>query len=455
MSVRSVRILVVLLALPALHALHAQETSVTIYADGRVNVRRTVAAAVPAGASTLRFDLGVRDADAGSFVALDSGVEVRAVRHNPALGLEGTLRRLVGREIKFRQGVDAVPYVMGTLLSADPIAVRVFGEVLYSFPGTPVFPDSLVQLEPWVELTLESSRAQPALRVMYASGGLSWNASYALLLPRGAAGTARMSGTATINNGAGLSLRDVEVQLLAGNVSRAGPRPPMPRMAVERAMANQAADFASEEALSGTHLYTLPGRHTFVPGETRGLALFPQATAPVEREYTLSNSYGIMNQWPDQMRDQHPEIAWRVRRPANAPAGSLAAVPLPGGVVRLYEPDAAGRPQLAGEASIDHTPAGRDLRLVAGTAFDITATRVQAAFERNGEREATSSYRVELQNARTEAVSVLVTDQCHQQCEVLSSSVPAERGSASMIGFRVNVPANGSAVLEYRLRARW
>lgn len=436
--------------------LAAQETSLTIYADGRVQVRRTIPAAVARGAATVRFDLGVREVDAGSFVALDSGIEVRGVRYHSALGLEGTLRRLVGRDIKFRQGVDAVPYVMGTLLSADPIAVRVFGEVLYSFPGTPVFPDSLVQLEPWVELALESSRAANALRLLYASSGLSWNATYALMLPRAAMGTASMTGAATISNGGGLSLRDVEVQLLAGNVTRAA-RPRMMARAADGVslQLGVAEGAAVEEALSGTHLYTLPGRHSFTPGETRSLALFPQATAQVEREYTLSSSYGILNQWPDQMRDQHPEIAWRVRRPANAPAGSLSAVPLPGGVVRMYEPDAAGRPQLVGEATIEHTPVARDLRLVAGTAFDLTASRIQTAYERDSDRQATSAYRVEIQNARAEAVMVLVTDQCPGRCEVLSSSVPAERGTASMVGFRVSVPAGGSATLEYRLRARW
>ena len=46
-------------------------------------------------------------------------------------------------------------------------------------------------------------------------------------------------------------------------------------------------------------------------------------------------------------------------------------VPLPAGVARLYQADAAGRPQLIGEARVGHTPAGSSVTLDAGPAFDL------------------------------------------------------------------------------------
>src|SRR5262249_10938658 len=156
----------------------------------------------------------------------------------------------------------------------------------------------------------------------------------------------------------------VTVQLLAGDVRSA----PQPRpMAMQRGLevtAAAAGEGPAEEALGGTHVYTLPGTVDFAPGETRTVALFARATAAVEPEFVLRNQgYGVVNEWPDTMRDQHPEIGYRVRRPAT---GALGSTPLPAGVVRVYEPDSAGRPQLAGEATIDHTPAGRDLRVTTG-----------------------------------------------------------------------------------------
>ena len=436
------------------YRLTAQETSLTIYTDARVVVRRTVPVTLAPGANTMIVDLGVRNVEPASIVSLDSGVSVRGVRVQAATGLDGSLRRALGLEVAFRTGPDTLEhYVYGTVLSVDPVAVRVDGNVMYGLPGKPVFPDSLVQLEPRIELSLESARAAGGLRLLYMSSGVSWSASYALVLPPGGAGSSVVSGTAQIDNGAALALRGAQVQLLAGAVRNAGM--PRPRMMAGRvdAMAAAAAEVPSEEGLTGVHIYTLPGTVDFAPGETRTLALFAPATADAVPEYTLrGQNFGPMALWPDAIRDQHPDITYRVRRPATGPFG---ARPLPAGVLRVFEPDSAGRPQLVGEVSIDHTPAGRDLQFSTGTAFDITAVRTQTSYERRADRESLSGYRVDLQNARPRPVVVLVTDQCPGRCDIVASSVTGEQPSATAVGFRVTVPANGSASLTYQLRARW
>lgn len=444
-----------LASLPACPLAIAQETSVTVYSDGRLLVRRTMPLAVARGTSTLVADLGVREADPASIVSLDSSVQIRGVRVFGATGVDGSLRRSLGSDVVFRVGPDSAPrYLRGTLLSLDPPAVRTDGYVLYGMPGTPVFPDSMVQLLPRVEITVDAARPAGGLRLMYLSNGLSWAASYALILPRGGAGQATVTGTAQIENGGAVSLSGVQVQLLAGTVRRAQQSGPMMAMAgAAMRTQEQSADAPAEEALGGTHVYTLPGTVDFAPGETRTVALFARTAAAVEPEFMLRNpSYGPADTWPDALRDLHPDIGYRVRRPAASPFG---ATPLPGGTVRVYEPDESGRPQLVGEAVIGHTPGGRDVRVTTGTAFDVTATRTQTAFERRSARETVSGYRVELQNAKAQAVVVQVMDQCPGRCEIMSSSVPGEQPTVASVAFRVTVPASGSATLQYQLRARW
>ena len=210
---------------------------------------------------------------------------------------------------------------------------------------------------------------------------------------------------------------------------------------------------ASDEALGGTHVYTLPGTVDFAPGETRTVPLFARTAASVGPEFMLRpGAYGPSDTWPDALKDQHPEIGYRVRRPAASPFGTVA---LPAGVMRVYEPDESNRPQLVGEATIGHTPPGRDVRVTTGTAFDVTATRTQTAFTRQNQRETVSAYRVEIQNAKSQEIVVQVADQCPGRCEIVSSSVPGEQPSVASVVFRVTVPANGSAALQYQLRARW
>jgi len=449
------------LVLVSAGVVRAQETSLTIYQSGRVLVRRTFPVAVPRGSSTLEVGLGAPNVDPGTLVALDSGVEVRGVTVTAGTGLEAALRRAVGGPIEFMvERGDSLRFVRGTLLSLDPQAVRVEGRVLYTFPGTPALPDSVVSLQPQVSVTVEASRPRSALRLAYQVDGLQWRAAYALVVPHGLRGpaTGAMTGLATIDNPGGLAFTGAQVQLLAGEVRRAaaapGPRPMMARAAVEgNALEEAAAGVPSEEAVGETHLYTLPGAVDVEPGQSRSVALFPEAAAEVAPEYVLRHAsyvYQAMQGQPE--TDLHPEVGYLVRRPKGTPFGDT---PLPAGIVRVLAPDSAGRLQLLGETEIQHTPAGRELHLVTGTAFDLTAQRTQTAFALEGPRVSVSSYRVTIQSAKSDTVTVQVVDQFPGQFEVLSSTVPAERVSASTVRFQVRVPAGGETTLEYRVRARW
>ncbi len=444
-----------LLALAAGAAV-AQETSLTVYQDGRVMVRRALPFAVPRGTTTFAVDLGGRGADATSLVALDEGVEVRGVRQFAATGVDGSLRRAVGRDIDFAVGSDTLRFVRATVLSLDPPAFRVQGRVVYDMPGRPAFPDSLVQLTPRAEVTVEAARAARTLRVAYLAQGLSWHAGYTLVAPSSGAGRATMTGAATIDNPGALAIAGAEVQLLAGDVRRAY----QPRvMAMDRAapMAAPAVAMegavASEEAVGESHVYTLPGTVDFVPGASRTVALFPQATPQVERAFAFRPSgYGHLQQWRMPEQDLHAEVTYLVRRPSGTPFGDT---PLPAGVVRVLVPDSAGRVQLLGEVPIPHTPGGRELKLATGTAFDITGQRTQLTFVQQGRRQVEVSYRVQVQNAKSDTVTVQVYDEFPGQWDVLSSTARPERLSSTTVRFAVGVPAAGEATLEYRVRIRW
>ena len=67
-----------------------------------------------------------------------------------------------------------------------------------------------------------------------------------------------------------------------------------------------------------------------------------------------------------------------------------------------------------------------------------------------------SSYRVVIRNAKSEAVTVQVLDEFPGEWEVLSSSVPPERLSASSVALPgERSRAGGEATLEYRVRVKW
>ncbi len=430
------------------------QTSLTIYNDGRVLVRRTVAVAIPKGPSEQRLALG--PLEPSSFFALDPGITIAGARYDGADVEAGAIRRAVGRPILFRIGPDTVS---ATVLGVDPERFRFAdGRVMFGRPGRPVFPEELAVPGPVSQLSLRSDAARKELRLGYFTSGAQWEASYQAILGRG---TARVTGSAVLASET-LRAEQAEIQLLAGNVSRAAP-PPRPLM--ERAGMVKAAGETLEvpqERVGEFHVYTLPGRATLDPGATTSVALFEPASVPFERAYVVRGQlpyYGFIPQQGDE--NQVPvEVGYTLKHSRKSDFGER---PLPGGVVRLFQPDSAGRLQLVGEAAIGHTAAGEDVRVAAGTAFDLTARRVQTDYatrrdstRANGLRTiATADYRVMLGNATDSAVTIEVREERGGEWSVLSSSVPAERISAALTRFRVAVPPRGQTALTYRIRAVW
>ncbi len=449
MQARGARAFGLLFLLTVPGSLATAQTSLTIYNDGRVLVRRTMPAPVSRGTSTVSLPLG--HLDPATLFSLDSAVVLTSYTYDGAVDEASILRRAIGRTLTFVSGKDTVTAVV---VGVDPMRFRMpDGRIRFNAPGVPLYPADLVVLEPTVNLNVRSPSSRDNLRLGYFTPGASWQANYDLVLRRGAA---TIQGDATISVER-LRVEEAEVQLLAGSVSGApklydqGQRPMM--MAAREA----AADAPSEQQVGEFHLYTLPGRHTLLPGVTSSVALFDPAQTRYERVLVVQGAlpwYGMLPQYPDP-QDLPVEVSYTIKRPRGTMFGDR---PLPGGVARMYEADSTGRLQLVGEAGMDHAPAGEDLRLAAGIAFDVTAKRVQTTYTTRRDSLttwATADYSVTLTNAKDSAVTVEVLERRPGEWSVLASSVPGEKVSSSTTRFRVVVPARGETVLTYRVRVKW
>ena len=215
---------------------------------------------------------------------------------------------------------------------------------------------------------------------------------------------------------------------------------------------------AQEQRIGEAHLYTVPGKVTLRPGQTSMLALFDPTTAPVVKRLVVASGlpyWGGLQQSGD-AQDVPVAVTYVVTRALKTPFGDT---PVPGGTARIYQADAAGRLQLVGESSIDHTAAGQPLELGAGTAFDLTARRTQTTYtsarDKNGRYTATADYSVTVANATDSAATVDVLEERGGDWSVLQSSVTADRVSSTRVRFRLSVPAKGEVTLTYRVRASW
>jgi len=431
------------------------QTSLSIYRDGRVVVRRTLPQALQQGRNALTLRLEALDP--ATLFSPDTAVSVGSATVRYPSTATDALARAIGQTLSFvRSKGDTV---RATVVRADPPQFKLSdGRFLLGMPGEPLFPAELVRTSPEAELVLNASRARQRTELAYVAQGAMWEALYQVVLT---GARASISGTATVTSQA-VRVDSAEVQLVAGAIRMTRNKGPvMQEMLGRVAAAMDASAAAEEQAVGETHVYQLPGRLTIEPNVPVATALFPRSSAPVTQELIIPGVLpwrGWIGQNPEPNRVP-VQVWYTIKRAARTPFGDR---PLPAGTVQLYQADSNGRVQLIGEAANDHTAPGRDLRLQSGDAFDLTAERVQTDFNQEqlppvrrgmpARQRVTAAYRVTIANAKDQVATVDVRESHFGDWKIIESSAPAEKLSSTESRFRVSVPAKGEATLTYTVQ---
>jgi len=436
----------------------AAQTSLSIYRDGRVVVRRTLPQALQQGRNNLTLRLEALDP--ATLFSPDTSVSVSSATVRYPSTSTDALANAVGQTLSFVRAKGDT--IRATVVRADPPQFKLSdGRLLLGLPGEALFSTELVRTSPEAQVVLDASRARQRTELAYIAQGATWEALYQVILT---GARAQVTATATVTS---QSIRgdSADVQLVAGSIQRTRNK----GMGVEEAQAPAAfyirgrADerTATEQAVGETHVYQLPGRLTIEPNVPVTTALFPRTSAPVVQELIVPGVLpwrGWMPQNPEPNRAP-VQVWYTIKRAAKTSFGDR---PLPAGTVQLYQADSSGRVQLIGEASNDHTAPGRDLRLQSGDAFDVTAERVQTDWNQEqlppirrgmpNRQRVTAAYRVTITNAKAEAVNVDVREAHFGSWKIIESSVPPEKLSSTESRFRVAVPAGGEATLTYTVQ---
>lgn len=340
-----------------------------------------------------------------------------------------------------------------TVLSvAGGVVLRIGDRIETAPPGRIVFAEVPPNLRarPTLVVSVENETAgDTPVELAYLTGGLSWRADYVAALSPDET-TLDLNGLVTLTNTSGTSYREARLQLVAGDVNR------VREMIMYRAdMAAQAeaapAPSMTQEALFEYHLYTLDRPTTIADNQTKQVALLSGSGIPVTKEYRFVN---IANAH-DYVQAEAPRVNAAVRIAFDNSEAARLGLPLPGGTVRVYKNDSGGQALFVGEDAIQHTPKGETVRLTLGQAFDVTARARQTAFERISDRVFEAAYEVEVKNAKTEDVTVVVAETIPGEWEILSESIAHERASAFQAEWQVPVPAEGSTKLTYRVRIEY
>ncbi len=358
-----------------------------------------------------------------------------------------------GKLIEKREEAFVLATNGGTVLQfPDRIESSYVGRIVF-----PKVPENL-RARPTLVISLNSPLAAPQkLELSYLTGGLAWRADYVANLSSDEK-TMDLSGWVTLTNTSGVAYPNATLQLVAGDVNRVQERRggyQMNGMAVDAMKA--AAPQMKEEGLFEYHLYTLDRPTTIKADQTKQVALLSASSVPVRKEFLLrgesyyyQSSYGEIG---DKLKvGVYVEFDNRLE--------NHMGMPLPKGVVRVYKRDSEARAQFVGEDAVDHTPKNETVRLKLGDAFDVTARRKQTDFKSLGaigkyHYVYESAFQVELKNAKKEPVTVSVLEPIYGDWEIIEESHPHTKESAGAAKFKVQVPAEGSAKLTYRVKTKW
>ena len=267
------RVAGLLLLASALPPSLAAQTSLTIYNDGRVLVRRIVPVAVPKGASTQRVALGALDP--ASLFSLDSTspsaasattapwTKAACCAAPSAAGSSSASPNPRTRSARWSSAWTRSGCSCLTDGSASPCRAPRSIRAMSSWPTPPPRSGSRAR----GRRTSSASATSPAAP--------SWQASYQVVL---GGSEARVTGSAVLESQS-LRAEDAEMQLLAGAVGRGGPAAaaPMPMQGAGGHGRRRWRRDVSEQRVGEFHLYSLPGKSTLLPGLTTSVALFEPA----------------------------------------------------------------------------------------------------------------------------------------------------------------------------------
>lgn len=305
--------------------------------------------------------------------------------------------------------------------------------------------------------------AEYGLELSYLTSGLGWKADYVAELAADD-NSLDLSGWVTLSNRSGTAYPNARLQLVAGTVNRA-PRDQAKRVMAERSMAlaDAAAPAMQTEALFEYHLYTLERPTSLNDNQTKQVALLSAPGVAARKEYRLQGGdWYYLGQHGDLGRKLKPSVSLAFDNRADAKdksAGGLG-VALPKGVVRVYKRDSQGRVQFIGEDRIEHTAKGETVRLNLGEVFDITADKTQTDFQRLGTFSGQggvveTAYRLEIRNAKAEAVNVKVVEPMPGDWQITQSSHPHAKAAAHTATWDIPVKAEGKTTLTWRVRVKY
>lgn len=437
-----------------------KDLSITIFNNDTALVRDSRQVTFPTGRHWLELSGLPKELEPESLVLAADGIKVKERNFDfDLLTPQAVLESSVGQIVHIyrthpQTGEDKVEEAR-ILSTNGGVVLEIDGriETLNAMPGRIVF-DRLPQglrTEPGLSLLVDVDQAgMKDVDLTYFTGGLSWQADYVGILSS-SRDRMDLTGWVTLTNRSGTDFANVETQLVAGDVNRNRPHI-MTGQFKARNMVAYAAEAISDavipESLFAYHLYSLPGRTTIADRQTKQVRFLDVPQIRVEQHYRYETSQFLSLETP---------VPANVHVRFHNDRETGPGMPLPGGVVRLYLADSAGRLQFVGEDAIRHVAENARVDMAVGRAFDVTVrpeNTTRKLVEKSRDRQVTDiTQRYRIENMQEDAVSMsLVQSVASTGWALLDESIAHSAMDARSITWNMKIPAKGFVNLEFSIR---
>jgi len=367
------------------------------------------------------FDL----ADTDRLLAMSKGGRV-LVTDKQGQTHSGTLLSALSGDLLLRESDESVK-----VLKADSVAsIQLFS------------PAEGLVTEPALTWILEAEKSGLHKgSLTYLTEGIGWQADYLAVAGQGET-TLTLTGWATVENRSGVSYRNCEIGLVAGEIHRApGYEPPERRILAEAmAAAPKGGSDFQEAPLAEYHLYKLARKADLPDGEKKQLSLCGPAQVKAKKTY----------RYEGQKHASRVETTLEFENRE----GEGPGIPLPGGRVRVYEKDEAGVLMLLGEDRIDHTPKGERVRITLGAAFDLVGERTVKESSKLAGNTRKETIEIRIRSQKGDSAKVVVAESFWGDWQLLGKTPPIAKKDARKVEFELTVPAGGESAFEYQVLIR-
>ena len=427
--------------------------TMTIYKDGYGLIKQPVNWDVASGLSNIRYDRVPRGMIAeSSFLSLKgANIHTQHLDFNVFSG-ESYFKLKLGQEIEIKSNGDKP--INGILLEYSPSTITLQTKSnVRSFPRSAVSAMSVKEVieEPqyrpelsWDINSNKSGRIDGEL--VYMSKGFEWNAIYRMILKEND-NVAELISEAYITNRSNISFSLLTLQLVEGTLSRVRhsktlARPMEMRMDV-MAESMGSTTVPALESLGDYHIYKIPGVLRLKANESLTVSLY------TPREVSFNKTYLFENY--EQNQREEPLI---VQLSFDNTEDNNLSIPLPQGLVELFQLTESGALEFLGEDQIKQVPKGSTVDLVAGRAFDVIGKRIVINYDRQRKSEE-ASIQIHIRNTKDQDVLVHAIEKISGDWVIRDESTMYIKDDASTIHFPVTIPAGEEQYITYTYRKEW